>query len=290
MNIADKRRVGVLAASFLSLPLLAALAYFTVNIHTGALAVIPILFIAYYLRPRVALSAAFIAGVTIGLLDQAPRTPRNLIEIPPLMDAVVLSICLCTIVLVANRLRQAAAANELLHGRLIKARREAELDVLTGIPNRTYFMRKLEEAIARESTGGSRIAVLFCDLDGFKQINDANGHLAGDHVLRLAAGRLVNAVRAIDTVARIGGDEFAILVEHVHDGEEALHLAHKIGMAFADPFHVHTERYIAGVTVGVSLYPDDGNIAEVLLHIADSRMYRSKNGKRGDSPQTKSAS
>lgn len=290
MNKADKRRVGVLAASFLSLPLLAALAYFTVNIHTGALAVIPILFIAYYLRPRVALIAAFITGVTIGFSDQAPTTPQNLVNIPPLMDAAVLSICLCTIVLVANRLSQAAAANELLHGRLVKARREAELDVLTGIPNRSYFMRKLEEAIARESTGDSRIAVLFCDLDGFKQINDANGHLAGDQVLRLAAGRLVNAVRAIDTVARIGGDEFAVLVERVPDGEEALHLAHKIDMAFADPFHVHTGRYTVGVTVGVSLYPDDGNIAEVLLHIADSRMYRSKNGKRGDSPETKSAS
>lgn len=275
------RRAGVLAASYASLPLLAALAYATVDVHLGALAVIPILFISYYVRPPVALSTAFVAGIVLGLLDESPARAVRVFGVPPLADALILSIALCTIVLVANRLRAAAATNELLHGRLQKARREAELDALTGIPNRSYFMAKLAQAIERESMGAGHLAVLFCDLDGFKKVNDTRGHLAGDHVLRLAAERLKNVVRAHDTVARIGGDEFAILAEHVRDGQEALHVAQKIEEAFINPFHVHDDRHTIGITVGISLYPEDGTRAETLLHIADARMYRAKHGKRG---------
>lgn len=281
MDQVHMRRAGVLAASYASLPLLALLAYVTLDVHVGALAVIPILFISYYVRPNAALLTAFIAGVILGLLDAHPGNAARLVELPRLMDALVLSVCLCTIVLVANRLRAAAAANELLHGRLLKARREAELDALTGIPNRAYFMTRLEQAIARESIGAAHVAVLFCDLDGFKTVNDTRGHLAGDQVLRLAAERLMNAVRANDTVARIGGDEFAILAERVHDGEEALRMAEKVEQAFIDPFHVHDDRHVIGVTIGVSLYPEDGTRAETLLHIADARMYRRKHAKRG---------
>lgn len=279
----DSRRVGVLAASYAALPLLGVLAYATADIHVGALAVIPILFISYYVRQDLALVTAFIAGVGLGLADDRPASAARLIELPPLADALVLSICLCTIVFVANRLRKTATANELLHGRLQKARRDAELDPLTGIPNRSYFMEKLEQAIARGSRSDAHVAVLFCDLDGFKNVNDAEGHLAGDRVLRLAAGRLVNAVRANDTVARIGGDEFAILAERVHDGQEALQMAQKIERAFVNPFHVQDARHAIGITVGVSLYPEDGTRAEALLHAADARMYRTKNAKRAGS-------
>lgn len=274
------RRLVILAASYASLPLLGVLAYSTAHIHVGALAVIPILFISYYVRPYGALIAAFVTGVGLGLVDQGSPVNRSLIDFPPLMDALILSVALCTVVVVANRLREAAAANELLHGRLVKARRDADHDALTGIANRSYFMRKLEEAISRCSTGSGHVAVLFCDLDGFKKINDTKGHSAGDQVLRLVADRLHNAVRVIDTVSRIGGDEFGVLVEGVHDGEEALRVASKIEAAFIDPFHLHGERYTVGITVGVSLYPDDGTLGEVLLHIADARMYRSKDGKR----------
>ena len=283
MHQADRRRAGVLALSYASLVLLAVLAYVTVRVHVGALAVIPILFISYYVRPRTALITAFATGCALGLLEQDPSNARAVLDLPPLADAVVLSIVLCAVVVVANRLRQAAAANEALHGRLAKARHQAEVDTLTGIPNRAYFLARLEESIARESKGSGHIAVLFCDLDGFKKVNDRKGHFVGDQILRLAAGRLANAVRAIDTVARIGGDEFAILIEHAHDGEEALHMAQKVEQAFIDPFHLQSERYTIGVTVGVSLYPEDGDRAEALLHAADARMYRSKNAKRAGS-------
>lgn len=276
----DGRGVRVLAIAYASLPLLAFLAYSTVHIHVGALAVIPILFIAYYVRPYAALLTASMTGAALGLLDQGPIRNGHLIDLPPVMDALVLATSLCTVVLVANRLREAAAANELLHGRLIKARRDADHDALTGLANRSYFFRKLDDAIAIGSDGDQCIAVLFCDLDGFKAVNDGSGHAAGDKVLCLAAERLKNAVRAVDTVARLGGDEFAVLVEHVRDGEEALHLAGKIEHAFADPIHVGNQRYAIGITVGVSVYPDDGTRPDALLHIADARMYRSKHGKR----------
>ncbi|HET9097150.1 MAG TPA: GGDEF domain-containing protein [Candidatus Baltobacteraceae bacterium] len=286
MNRTRSQRLAVIAASYASLPLLAWLAYMTVHVHIGALAVIPILFISYYVRAPAALLTAFVTGVALGLLDQGAVNRGHLIDFPPVMDALILSTSLCVIVIVANRLREAAAANQVLHGRLIKARRDAEHDSLTGIFNRTYFLARLDEAMSHANAGSS-IAVLFSDLDGFKQVNDTSGHLAGDQLLRLAAGRLVNAVRAVDTVARLGGDEFGILVERVHDADEAMQMSHNIERAFIEPFHLQNRRYSVGITVGISLYPDDGNRPETLLRIADARMYRAKHAKRGDVPASR---
>lgn len=286
MEQTGRRRLTVLAVSYASLPLLAWLAYVTVHVHVGALAVIPILFISYYVRPTEALITAFATGAILGLLDQGPVKADHLVDFPPLMDALILSFALCTIVLVANRLREAAATNQVLHGRLVKARRDAEHDSLTGIFNRAYFTHRLEETMSH-ANADTHVAMLFCDLDGFKQVNDTSGHIAGDELLRLAAGRLVNAVRAIDTVARLGGDEFGILAERVHDADEALQMARNIERAFIEPFHLQNERYTVGITVGISLFPDDGTRPEALLRIADARMYRAKNAKRASGPASR---
>lgn len=286
MEKTASRRLCVLAASYASLPLLAWLSYVAVHIHIGALTVIPILFISYYVRASVALTTAFTTGAVLGFLDQGPVKNAPFIDFPPLMDALILSTALCVIVIVANRLRETAAINQVLHGRLVQARSDAEHDSLTGIFNRTYFFHRLEDAISRGEPG-ARIAVLFCDLDGFKQVNDTSGHIAGDHLLRLAAGRLTNAVRAIDTVARLGGDEFGILAEHVNNADETLRMTHNIERAFVQPFHLYSRRYSVGITVGVSIYPEDGNRAEALLRIADARMYRSKNAKRDRDPASR---
>lgn len=283
---AGSRSLTVLASAYASLPLLAWLAYSTVHIHVGALAVIPILFISYYVRPLAALITAFATGATLGLLDQGPVRNGHIVDFPPLMDALILSSALCAIVIVTNRLREASAANQVLHGRLVKARRDAEHDSLTGIFNRAYFLARLEQAMSRVNPD-AHIAILFCDLDGFKQVNDTSGHLAGDQLLRLAAGRLANAVRTVDTVARLGGDEFAILAERVHDADEALHMTRTIERAFIEPFHLQNERYSVGITVGISLFPDDGTRADVLLRIADARMYRAKNAKRRRDPASR---
>lgn len=274
----DRRATLIIAASYAALVALAFLAYATTHVHVGALAVIPILFIAYYVRPYAALVTAFVTGAAIGLLDHAVPPEVHAFDAPPIIDAFTLSISLCVIVVVANRLRETSTANELLRGSLLKARRAADHDPLTGLLNRTSFMRALEEAIT-QATDERRTAVLFCDLDGFKRINDAYGHVTGDSVLRMAASRLVNTVRAVDVVGRVGGDEFCILVRGVHDADEAAHMSANIERAFADPFHAQSDRYGVGVTAGAAICPDDGRDPQTLLRIADARMYRRKQAK-----------
>lgn len=275
----DRRRIAILAASFTSLAVLAVLAFVTAHIHVGALAVVPILFIAYYVRPAGALLTAFVTGTILGLLDQGERVAaRHIVDLPPLMDALVLSIVLCAIVMVANRLRNASLANDLLRGSLVKARRAADHDALTGVPNRAYFLRSLSEAIARAGFA-ERIAILFCDLDRFKLVNDEYGHLVGDAVLKMAASRLSNTVRSVDVAARLGGDEFGIIARGVHDPDEAVQMAAQIERGFANPFQTEEHRHDIGITVGISLFPEDGTDPESLLRIADARMYRAKQAK-----------
>jgi diguanylate cyclase (GGDEF)-like protein len=280
MVSAAKRRLYILGAAYGALMLLGFLAFETANIHVGVLAVVPILFISYYVRPPMALATAFVAGAALGLLDHTARAlPQRILDAPPIADAVILSLSLCAIVVVANRLREMSVANELLRGSLVKARRAAEHDALTGIVNRTYFTQALDEAV-HHATSARRVAVLFCDLDGFKTINDTYGHLIGDNVLRMAAARLVNTVRTVDTVARLGGDEFGVLVRLLHESDEAAGMARKIESAFNDPFHAENHRYAIGITVGIGICPDDAGDAESLLRIADERMYRAKENKR----------
>lgn len=275
----ERRRWTILAASYAALAAIGLLAWVTVPVHVGALAVIPILFISYYLRPWAALTTAFFSGIALSLDEQARIAYTHAMDIPPLFSGLVLSFALCTVVLVTNRLRETAAANQLLQGRLLKARRAAEHDPLTGIANRTQFLRALGESMSRAGQG-ARIALLFCDLDGFKAVNDTYGHLVGDRVLQLAAGRLVNTVRAIDLVARLGGDEFAVLAERLQENDEAVHMALNIERAFKDPFQSEGKRYTVGITVGISVFPDDGTEPESLLRIADARMYRAKEAKQ----------
>jgi diguanylate cyclase (GGDEF)-like protein len=126
----------------------------------------------------------------------------------------------------------------------------------------------------------AHIALLFCDLDGFKAVNDLHGHVVGDRILALAAGRLANAVRADDMVARLGGDEFGVLVQSVENVEGAAHMAAQIEHAFNDPFHLDGGQHAIGITVGVGLYPEDGASIEALLDAADARMYDAKHAKQ----------
>lgn len=275
-----KRRVAILAAAYAGLVIVALLSWLTTHVYVGALAVIPMLYISYYVRPWAALVTAFIAGAVVALLNADMLPSSNVIQAPPLVDVLTLSLALCASVAVSLRLRDISVANELLHGSLLKARRAAERDTLTGLVNRAYFLQALTEA-AHHAKPGQRSAVLFCDLDGFKPINDTYGHLIGDNVLRMAAGRLVNTVRAVDVVARLGGDEFGVLVRVLHDGpDEASHMAANIVRAFENPFHLGDERYAVGITIGISVCPDDGAEPEMLVRVADARMYAAKAQKR----------
>jgi two-component system CheB/CheR fusion protein len=153
-------------------------------------------------------------------------------------------------------------------------------DELTTLPNRTLFMDRINQAIARAQRLGQAFAVLFVDLDDFKTVNDSLGHAAGDQLLRAVAVRLRECVRNADTVARFGGDEFALLIE-ASSANEAEMTARRVIDSLCLPMEVGGNSVAAGASVGISLFPEDGEDPETLLRNADSAMYQAKeNGKR----------
>lgn len=156
--------------------------------------------------------------------------------------------------------------------------RQAYYDPLTDLPNRRLFMDRLDQVIARGlwHGHGSLVAVLFLNLDHFKRINDTLGHAAGDRLLRAVAGRLKESVREGDTVARMGGDEFAIILSHVAHIEDIPMVVDKVLAHFAQPFMSEDSEIFITASIGVSSYPADGGSAGKLLKNADAAMYRAK--------------
>ncbi len=152
-------------------------------------------------------------------------------------------------------------------------------DELTGLANRALFTNRVDQALLRASREAQRTAVLFLDLDDFKEINDSLGHAAGDALLTQGADRLRACLRAGDTAARLGGDEFAVLLEGCqNDGEEAMHVAERISNAFARPFALEDREVFATASVGLAI-TSGGESADELLRNADLAMYLAK--KRG---------
>lgn len=158
---------------------------------------------------------------------------------------------------------------------------QANHDVLTGLPNRALFQERLARAKIRAERNRLVFALLFLDLDQFKQINDNLGHLAGDTLLRSVATRLTGAVRRQDTVARLGGDEFVLIIEDISDFRDAATVAQKILGRFAEPFLLSDQPTRVSTSIGISLYPSDGMDAEMLLRQADEAMYCAKKQGRG---------
>ncbi|MFC0132393.1 diguanylate cyclase [Massilia eurypsychrophila] len=159
--------------------------------------------------------------------------------------------------------------------------RLAFFDVLTGLPNRRLLMERLDQLLASAQAGAGFGAVMFIDLDHFKYINDARGHAVGDALLRNAAERLSRLVRKGDTVARIGGDEFVVLLAHLgHDkagaSESALVVAEKIRHAITECFQIDGQSYNSSASIGVTLLPKAGQTVHDLLREADTAMYRAK--------------
>ena len=153
-------------------------------------------------------------------------------------------------------------------------------DALTELPNRRLFLDRLEHALAETSRYNRKLALLFVDLDGFKSVNDDYGHDAGDRVLLAVAGRLKICCRAADTVSRLGGDEFGIILSNVEEEAAALQVAQRIVEDLAQPFgNIATQ---LGASVGVSLAPADGSEGWTLVKKADKAMYAAKRaGKNG---------
>ncbi len=166
-------------------------------------------------------------------------------------------------------------------------RRLAYCDSLTGIPNRQAFLETLESELTRSRKANKKFAVLFMDLDSFKRINDTLGHNIGDHLLKLVSERLRETIRPSDLVsrtevngnklARLGGDEFTILLPDLERVEHALNVAHRVKEAMRRPFLIEAHEIFVTASIGISLYPEDGQDCNSLLKYADTAMYHAKN-------------
>ena len=159
----------------------------------------------------------------------------------------------------------------------------AHHDALTGLPNRVLLQDRIEQAIAHSHRNATQLAVMFIDLDHFKTINDSLGHQQGDALLQLVASRILSGLREIDTVSRLGGDEFVVVIPALspHDeGSHATAVAQKILESLSGSFQVQSHELSVGASIGISIYPNDGESAEILMRNADAAMYHAKGNGR----------
>jgi diguanylate cyclase (GGDEF)-like protein/PAS domain S-box-containing protein len=158
-----------------------------------------------------------------------------------------------------------------------KIHRLAYFDPLTGLPNRGMFQDRLRQALALAHRENHRVCLVFLDLDNFKDVNDTYGHDFGDKLLREVAGRLAGSMRESDTLARLGGDEFVVILTSVTTMESTATAALRLLSAFSQPFVMDGRKIYSSASIGIALYPDDGQDAESLLKCADTAMYHAKN-------------
>lgn len=150
-------------------------------------------------------------------------------------------------------------------------------DELTRLPNRRLFLDRLHTAFARAHRQEGRLSLLFLDLDNFKRVNDEHGHACGDQLLQTVASRLRDCMRETDTLARMGGDEFVVLLESNAAPVDASLIEQKIHAALAAPLHLGDGQQLhIAVSIGVAHYPEDGDTMQLLLRHADQAMYASK--------------
>ncbi|WP_234249652.1 EAL domain-containing protein [Billgrantia desiderata] len=157
-----------------------------------------------------------------------------------------------------------------------RIRKLAYYDALTGLPNRRLLEDRLELAIRHAHRNQSRLAVIFVDLDHFKEVNDALGHAFGDELLVMMSERLQLRLREDDTLARLGGDEFLVLLPDLEEVDEVTRIARRLVEAVSEPCVIEGQEFRIGCSLGISLYPDDATTAEALVHNADVAMYRAK--------------
>lgn len=177
------------------------------------------------------------------------------------------------LVLDAMRSREVADSTALL---LAELTRSSELDALTSLPNRLLLIDRFSQGLTHARRHDGHLAVLFLDLDDFKQINDSLGHKVGDDVLRGVSDCLVSSVRQIDTVCRLGGDEFIVLLPEIAGAADAGLVAQKLTVALTVMGEAPGFPATVGASIGISVYPDDGDTIEQLVDHADQAMYRSK--------------
>jgi diguanylate cyclase (GGDEF)-like protein/PAS domain S-box-containing protein len=188
-----------------------------------------------------------------------------------------------------NADRAEAGAPKVLAVRDIRERKEAEErirhmahhDALTGLPNRRMFTDRLHQVLARSKRDGTTVAVLCLDLDRFKHVNDLSGHGAGDELLKQVAKRLLDSIRTEDTAARLGGDEFSVIQVGVAHPDGPGVMAERLVKAISKPFDLGGQQTMIGTSIGIALYPGDGEEGEDLVRAADTALYRAKEAGRG---------
>jgi len=178
---------------------------------------------------------------------------------------------------IADRLAVALATTE----RDIKLYQQAHFDALTKLPNRELFADRLSQEIVHAHREEHKVALLFIDLDRFKQVNDTLGHSVGDKLLQATAERLNTCVRDTDTVARLGGDEFTLIISNINGPNDASIIADNAIRKLAEPLTIDGHELFINSSIGISIYPDDGDSVEELLRNADAAMYRAKEKGRG---------
>jgi diguanylate cyclase (GGDEF)-like protein len=154
--------------------------------------------------------------------------------------------------------------------------RLAHYDSLTDIPNRILFRDRLEHAVNLAERDHTRFTLMFIDLNGFKQVNDNFGHDAGDAIIRICAERLNSCLRRSDSVARMGGDEFTLLLQNIANSTDVAHIAEKVISAVQQPADINGHEVVVGCSIGIAIYPEAGRDADTLLKHADMAMYKAK--------------
>ncbi|HRK39969.1 MAG TPA: bacteriohemerythrin [Burkholderiaceae bacterium] len=220
-----------------------------------------------------------VAAVAFSQADVAAQADPRIRQL--LVPAVGATVFVLMLALVATAMvvshERLARAKQQVDDLYAQMRARATHDHLTGLPNRSLFFERLSRELSRVRRANKPLALLFLDLDGFKQVNDQHGHDAGDAVLVAVAQRWLSAMRDTDTVARLGGDEFAVILPHTDRTEDLQAIATKLiqlaGQAIELPDHATVK---VGVSVGISLYPAHGTEIDTLMAAADTAMYQSK--------------
>jgi diguanylate cyclase (GGDEF)-like protein/PAS domain S-box-containing protein len=176
-----------------------------------------------------------------------------------------------------NFIKDLETENDVIRQEEETARKLAMHDSLTGLPNRLLFMNNFAKATNNSTLNNDLLALLFIDLDAFKQINDTYGHEAGDKLLQNVAKRLLKNTRNSDMVARLSGDEFTIILNHINTKDNIVISAEKILNAFKEPFIINNNAVLISVSIGISICPKNGTNPEILLKNADAALYLVKN-------------
>jgi diguanylate cyclase (GGDEF)-like protein len=280
----SKRRLAIrLTIVFMALAAIAGLDQVIPHVQLAPIAAIPIVIFAAAAPRWLALTVALVSAGAFALVDSDLLHLVRHIESSVPLDALMLAIGFTTLVVVTDMLRKNTAAKAVLEAALERTKAEEEHsrflahhDFLTGLPNRVLFEDRLRHALSHAARNSLPLAVIIVDVDNLKQLNDTLGHAMGDAALNEMGRHLLAQVRSEDTVARLSGDEFAIVLSHIARPEDAQTVVDKVSASFPITASDGTSEIVVTASIGHSLFPADGTTISELVHAADRSMYNFK--------------